>query len=239
MNRSLLAVRMTWHDLAFLHWPVEEARLRPHVPAGLEIETHGGSAWIGVVPFRMTDVGPRALPPLPGLSAFPELNVRTYVAHGGRRGVWFFSLDAGDRLTVRVARRLFHLPYHDARMSCVRRGDSVDYRSVRTERGQPPLTFRARYRPLGDVSTAKEGSLEDFLTRRMCLFAVDRSGAIHRGDVAHDPWPLQPAEAEIEENSMAAPLGLVLDTRPSSVLFARRLPVTAASLVREEGPVAG
>ena len=234
MSRPLLAVRMTWHDLAFLHWPVDAERLRPHVPAGLEIETHGGSAWIGVVPFRMTDVGPRALPPLPGISAFPELNVRTYVAHGGRRGVWFFSLDAGDRVTVRVARRLFHLPYYDARMSCERRGDAVDYRSVRTHRGQPPLAFRGRYRPVGDVSPARDGSLEEFLTNRTCLFAVDRAGGLHRGDVAHDSWPLQPAEAEIEENSMARPLGLRLDTRPASVLFSRRLPVLAAPLVREQ-----
>jgi uncharacterized protein YqjF (DUF2071 family) len=231
---SLLAVRMTWLDLAFLHWRVEPERLSGAIPAALRLETFDGSAWLGVVPFRMTDVGPRVLPPIPGVSAFPELNVRTYVEHGGRRGVWFFSLDAGDPLAVRAARRFFHLPYFDARMSCRRRGDVVDYRSVRTHRGQPPLAFRGRWKSVGEASPAAEGSLEDFLTRRESLFAVGRGGRVLRGDVEHDAWSLEPAEVEIEENTMAAPLGLALDRPPDHVCASRRLQVLASPLVVSE-----
>src|SRR5687768_11161807 len=69
----------TWHDLLFSHWPVDPAMIRAHVPTGLELDLFDGRAWIGVVPFHMTNVAPRAVPALPGLSAFPELNVRTYV----------------------------------------------------------------------------------------------------------------------------------------------------------------
>ena len=225
-------LRMVWNDLAFLHWRVDAGRLRGAVPAGLDLETFDGSAWLGVVPFRMTGVGPRGLPALPGVSAFPELNVRTYVANGGRHGVWFFSLDAGDRLAVRAARRSFFLPYHDARMTCERRGDAVAYRSVRTERGQPRATFVGRYEPTGPVFRAPEGSLEAFLTDRLCLFAADPGGRLFRGDVEHPPWPLQAARVEVEENSMAVPLGIALDRAPDHALFARRVDVTAATLVR-------
>jgi uncharacterized protein YqjF (DUF2071 family) len=226
---------MVWNDLAFLHWRVEAERLRGAVPAGLELDVFDGAAWLGVVPFRMTDVGPRGLPPVPGLSAFPELNVRTYATAGGRRGVWFFSLDAGDRLAVRSARRFFHLPYHDARMTCERRGEGVAYRSVRTERGQPRATFVGRYEPTGPVFQAAAGSLEAFLTDRLCLFAADRDGRLFRGDVEHPPWPLQPARVEVEENTTALPLGISLERPPDHVLFARRLEVVAAPPVRIGG----
>src|SRR5579859_5771812 len=107
-----------WHDLLFAHWPLPAAILRPHVPARLEIETFGGQAWLGVVPFRMSGVRLRGTPAVPWLSAFPELNVRTYVVADGKPGVWFFSLDAANPMAVAIARAWFHLPYFRACMSC-------------------------------------------------------------------------------------------------------------------------
>src|SRR5688500_5474109 len=127
------SVFMRWHELLFMHWPVPAAALRPLIPAGLELDTFDGSAWLGVVPFRMSGIRRRLLPPVPGTAAFPELNVRTYVTAGAKPGVWFFSLDAANRLAVRVARWTFHLPYYDATMSCTRdRAGEVAYRSTRT-----------------------------------------------------------------------------------------------------------
>ncbi|QDU67896.1 hypothetical protein Pla86_29840 [Planctomycetes bacterium Pla86] len=122
-------MRMAWHDLAFLHWPLPAAAIAERLPEGLEVDTYGGEAWIGVVPFRMTGVTPRFVPPLPGVSAFPEINLRTYVRHGDKAGVWFFSLDVTDWLPVQVARRLFHLPYFHAAMHCRPDGDGLDYRT--------------------------------------------------------------------------------------------------------------
>src|SRR5262245_10075958 len=107
---------MRWHDLLFAHWPVDPAVLRPLIPASLQIDTYDGQAWIGVVPFRMTGVRPRFVPPLPGLSAFAEINVRTYVTIEQKPGVWFFSLDAANRLAVWAARLSYHLPYCFARI---------------------------------------------------------------------------------------------------------------------------
>ena len=99
-----------WHELLFAHWPISPERLRPLIPPVLALDTYEQQAWVGIVPFRMSYVRPRGVPPVPGLSAFPELNVRTYVTVNGIPGVYFFSLDAGNSIAVALARTLFHLP---------------------------------------------------------------------------------------------------------------------------------
>src|SRR5918998_4467566 len=144
------ALGMSWRDLLFMHWPVRADSLRPLVPPALKLDTFDGNAWLGVVPFRMTGVRPRFVPPVPALSNFPEINLRTYVTAGGIPGIWFFSLDAHNPVAVRLARATFHLPYFDARMSCRPSDDGLLYRSARTHRGAPPAEFAARYEPSGD-----------------------------------------------------------------------------------------
>jgi uncharacterized protein len=213
---------MRWHDLLFMHWPVPSHTLRAVIPPSLAIDTFDGMAWIGVVPFRMTGVRPRALPPLPWLSAFPELNVRTYVTTAGKPGVWFFSLDAANRIAVRMARWLFHLTYYDARMASGPSGGQVHYTSKRTHRGAPSAAFQGRYCPIGSVSYASSGSLDHWLTERYCLYAADRHGQVWRGDIHHARWPLQPAEAEVSVNTMTHQIGLALPDTPPLLHFARR-----------------
>lgn len=217
---------MEWHDLVFMHWPEPAEALRPALPKGLELDLYDDEAWLGVVPFRMEGVRPRALPGLPGLSAFAELNVRTYVVAAGRPGVWFFSLDAASRFAVRVARRFFHLPYFDARMSCRRDGGDVVYRSERIHRGAPPAVFSARYRG-GPELAVSPGSLDHFLTERYCLYAASDDGRLFRGDIHHLPWPLQSAEAEIETLDMTRLVEASPARRPPLLHFARRLEVVA------------
>jgi uncharacterized protein YqjF (DUF2071 family) len=191
----------TWYDLLFAHWRVPESALRGVVPSELAIDTFGVDAWLGVTPFRVTGVRLRGTLPVPGLSAFPELNVRTYVRHGDRPGIWFFSLDADSAAAVAAARRLYRLPYFRARMSARRTASSVVYSSVRAEPGAFPRTFLGRYRPAGGVFQAEAGSLEHFLTERYCLYTyADRR--LYRAEIHHAPWPLQPAEASIGENTM-------------------------------------
>jgi uncharacterized protein YqjF (DUF2071 family) len=218
---------MSWRDLLFMHWPVEEEALRPLVPPALSIDTFEGSAWLGVVPFGMTGVRPRFLPAVPRLSDFPEINLRTYVTAEGRSGVWFFSLDAHNPLAVRVARATFHLPYFDAEMFCHASGDEVDYRSVRTHRGAPRAEFAARYRPVGDPFESGRGTIENFLTERYCLYSADRKGNVRRGEVHHQLWPLQAAEAEVHTLAMTQQIGVKLPDTSPLLHFARRLDVLA------------
>lgn len=127
--------RQKWLDLAFFHWRVPVELVAKYIPDGLELDLFEGEAWLSVVPFRMEDVMLRGLPAISGLSDFPELNLRTYVVKDGKPGVWFFSLDADQRLAVWAARRFFHLPYFKARMQCESEGEGILYRSERSEDG--------------------------------------------------------------------------------------------------------
>ncbi|CAN5548388.1 DUF2071 domain-containing protein [soil metagenome] len=220
------AMTMRWHDLLFAHWPVSVESLRPHVPAGLEIETFGGSAWLGVVPFRMRGVRPRLVPERLGM-AFPELNVRTYVRSGKRAGVWFFSLDATSKLAVRGARFSFGLPYFDARVRCSRDGAYIDFSSERTHRRAAQAQLAVTYGPTGQAFHAAPDTLDYFLTERYCLFSVLRDGTLSYCDIHHLPWPLQPAEAAWQTNSMGRQIGIALPEAAPVLHFARHLYMAA------------
>ena len=190
-------IAQSWVDLLFAHWRVEAASLRELVPPGLELDEHDGSAWLGITPFLIAGFRLRGTLPLPVFSTFPELNVRTYVTHGDKPGIWFFSLDTSSRVAVEAARRTYRLPYFHARTVHERRGDRVDFSNSRGER-----VFEVTYR---DATTEpfepQPGSLEHFLTERYCLYAADGEG-LHRADIHHPPWRLRPAEASIEVNTM-------------------------------------
>jgi uncharacterized protein YqjF (DUF2071 family) len=120
------AMRMGWRELLFAHWVVDASAVRKLIPAGLELDLFDNRCYVGAVPFLMTHVTPRLVPPIPGPHAFPEINLRTYVTTGGKPGVWFFSLDAGQKLAVRTARRFFRLPYFDAKFEIQVEGDRID-----------------------------------------------------------------------------------------------------------------
>lgn len=215
-----------WRDLLFAHWPVSAGILRKHIPEGLELDTHGGQAWVAVVPFLMSGVRLRYLPPIPGTSEFPELNLRTYVKRGGKPGVWFFSLDAANSLAVAVARAWFHLPYFRARMRCEESSGWIEYESLRIHAGAAPAIFCGRYRGTGNAFRAKAGSLEHFLVERYCLYSARQDGQLLRGEIHHPAWELQLAEAELTDNSIGTPLGSALLGKPL-LHFSRRQDVVA------------
>ncbi len=196
-------MRMTWSDLLFAHWSVEPDAVASLLPAGVTLDTRDGKAWVGVVPFTMSNVTSRLCPPVPGLSRFLELNVRTYVSVGGKPGVWFFSLDAASRIAVRVARATFNLPYMDAKMSLRQdEGGAVHYQSQRTHRGEPAANYDASYSAVGEFFAAEPGSLEHWLTARYCLYSANRRGRIFRGEIDHPPWSLATAQYTERTNTM-------------------------------------
>ncbi len=225
-------MRMTWSELLFAHWPVEPNSLAPLLPKGLALDTRDGQAWVGVVPFLMSDVAPRFCPPIPKLSRFLELNVRTYVIHNGKPGVWFFSLDAANRSAVRVARASFNLPYMDAKMSLSKdHSDTIEYRSQRTHRGEPPAKFDASYRAMSETFHAQPDTLEHWLTARYCLYSANSQGHLFRGEIDHPPWTLSQANWTVRQNTMCEPLRLELAGRPH-LLCAQPVAVRAWLAVR-------
>lgn len=220
----------SWNTLLFAHWRVDPSHVRHAIPAAFDLDLFDGEAWLGIVPFYMTNVGIRSTPGLPWVSAFPELNVRTYVRVADRPGVYFFSLDAGRRLAVAAARALLNLPYYTAAMSVEHRGDGVHYQSAR--RSREPAEFRATYEPASVPFVASAGSIEHFLTERYCLYHHNRRGHPYRLEIHHRPWSLQIARAAITMNTMATASHLTINGPPVLLHFARRQDVVAWAPIR-------
>ncbi len=214
-------MQQTWNDLLFAHWPVPPEVVRPLVPPELPLDIRDGQCWVAVAPFHMTNVRARFVPPLPGISAFPELNVRTYVTYGGKPGVFFFSLDAASRLAVWGARASYRLPYFFANMDVQDEDGWIHYRSSRE--GQK-AELRANYRPIRPVQLRQSGSVEHWLSERYCLYTVV-SGSVYRAEIHHAQWPLQDAEANIGANTMALAAGIELPRVPPLLHFSKKLDV--------------
>jgi uncharacterized protein YqjF (DUF2071 family) len=210
----------SWERLAFLHWPIETEVLSAVLPPGIEPDEHDGSAWVGITPFRARGTRLRFTLPAPLISTFPEINVRTYVTHGGKPGIWFMSLDTSNWLAVQAARRAYRLPYHHARQALSESGRRVEFASRRAGEAR----FAAHYRPTGPVFHAEPGTFEHFMAERYCLYTLNKRGDLLRGDIEHRPWPLQPAEAELTSNTMARPYGIELSGEPR-VHYADRVDV--------------
>ena len=224
----------TWIDLLFAHWRVEPEALRRVMPPQLAPQTYDGSGWLGVSPFVIRGLRLRGSPPPPLFSAFPEINVRTYVSVGGKPGIYFFSLDAGSRPAVFAARRAYRLPYFHSEIAADGGGeDSIHYRARRLSADGPPAEFAATYGPIGDPDPADPGTLPHFLAERYCLYTLDDRGRICRADIHHPPWPLQPAAIELDANTMAAGLGLELTGDPV-LHFSRRQDVVIWRLAPAE-----
>ncbi|MBO0910293.1 MAG: DUF2071 domain-containing protein [Acidobacteria bacterium] len=220
-------MEQTWNDLLFAHWPVSAGMLRSLVPSVLPLDAFNGQCWVAITPFRMSGVRPRWTPSLPGVSAFPELNLRTYVCYGGKPGVYFFSLDAGSRLAVWAARNSYHLPYFPAQMSVASRNEWIEYHS----KGKRDAELHLRYRPVRPAQFRAAGTLEHWLTERYCLYTHVRN-SLYRAEIHHPQWLLEDAEAEIATNTVAQAAGLTLpETRPL-LHFSRRLKVVVWPLKR-------
>jgi len=200
-----------WLSLSFLHWRCDAQSLTMRLPPGLELDTFHGAGWVGLTPFRLTGLRPPGLPPLPGLSTFPETNLRTYVRGPAGPGIWFFSLEAASVLAVLGARVGYGLPYHRARMT-VREGDRhVEYRSAR-----PGAIVSVRVR-VGD-RLERPDALTRFLTERYRLYAR-HLGRLVTAAVAHEPWPLHDAWIEICDQTLTRWAGLTADCPPDLVHY--------------------
>lgn len=224
----------SWQNLLFAHYRVPVSVLREHIPEHLTVQEFDGSAWIGIVPFYLV-IRPRYLPVVPGLSKFPEINVRTYVEHEGKPGVWFFSLDASNQFGVWAARRFFHLPYYNASIEFAKQGSSTQFASERSRAGDPPAQFRGSYHPQEPLAPTLPGSLEHFLTERYCLYTADDSERLIRLDVHHAPWSLHSAKATIDVNTMTAPVDIDLGDQEPMLHYADRIDVVCWSLERLSG----
>jgi uncharacterized protein len=182
-----------WDRLLFLHFEVPREALRPLVPARLEVDTFEDRAFVSVTPFTVVGARLRGIPPLPGITQFHELNVRTYVRNGEDRGVWFFSLDAASPAAVAIARMSLRLPYCYAGMHRSMARGEHRYDSVRVLPA-PQATFSGSWSVKGHAAPAEPETLSHFLCERYALFSRAFGSRLFRVRVRHPPWPLRAAE---------------------------------------------
>ena len=231
-------MRQAWSRLLFLHWPMAADIVQKTLPKGLHVDTFEGQAWVGIVPFYMDRIRPVYVPPVPWISWFLEMNVRTYVHDDeGNSGVWFYSLDCNQPLAVEVARRFFHLPYHNARMTARREADRVHYHCQRKGTALPATDYV--YRPADDkLRLAEPGTFEFFLVERYLLFSTSRLGRIHTGRVHHTPYAFTDADCQMWSPEPIAQAGLPLpEGAPVSQLYSPGVDVWVHPLRRSLVPV--
>ena len=196
-------MRQGWRDLAYVHWRYPPEVVQELLPPELTVDTFDGSAWVGLIPFSMRDIGLPHGPAVPYLGSFPEINVRTYVIRNGRPGVWFFSLDVNRLLPAVVARLTYRLPYcwgsashevtNEMWTTRVRRRwpRSVDPIEIAIRPGEP----------------IEPDDLDHFLSARWGLYSATRRG-VRYAPVDHEPWPLRSAELIRVDTDLVTATGL-------------------------------
>jgi uncharacterized protein YqjF (DUF2071 family) len=197
-----------WEKVSFIHWAYPARSVQRLIPAGLEVETFAGSAWVGMVPFVMKRVTLGACPAVPWLTTFPETNLRTYVrGPDGGVGVWFFSLDVSRLAAVVTARTWFRVPYMLAAMRVYEDRGSVHYACRRH-------LSPAFHRVTTTIGPPIAGdSLSSFLLNRWRAYTMSRQG-IGVVQVAHESWPVRGAEVVDLDQSLTNAAGLPTPTDP-------------------------
>lgn len=217
IDRPLL--NMAWRNVAFLHWSYEPAEVQALLPPQVQVDTFDGRAWVGLVAFEMVDVRLPATPALPGVSTFPETNVRTYVRDArGRDGLWFFTLEAARLVSV-LADPIIGISYAWADMAVSCRGQEVRYASRR----RLPFNRQARTR-LGveygrPLPPHEQSDFDHYLTGRWQAYSA-RRGHLYATPVEHEPWPLHQAATTLLDDGLVAACGLPIPTEAPIVHYA-------------------
>jgi uncharacterized protein YqjF (DUF2071 family) len=224
-------MHQNWHHLLFLHWEVPVAELQALLPLRLTADTFEGKAYVGLVPFTLTGVRPVMVPPLPWISSFHEINVRTYVHFEGRDpGVWFFSLDASSMIAVAAARAAYKLAYYESAIDFREQPGAtpaIEFNARRTDpRGTMPADAHIRYQPAeGPTMAAAPGTLEHFLMERYLLYSEDEQRQLYRARVHHQPYPVQRAEVHALDETLIWAAGIKRAEQPAYRHYAREVNV--------------
>ena len=210
-------MKQTWKDILFAHYPVQRKVLEKLVPSELTLDTYRGTGWVSIVPYLTSAMHLRGVPPIPGLATYPGFNIRTYVTMNGKPGVYFFRLTAGNMLAAYAARTFFGLPYLYMRMEHKTAKDLNIFESEKSA----GMQLLCNYKSISNPAPTDKGSLEEWLVERYCLYNVSKKGIPLRGDILHDSWVLQKAEAEFHQNTLLSSLDIVPEVEKPILHYAK------------------
>lgn len=206
----------TWEQVLFLHWQVDAKRLQDQVP--FELDLYQGNAVLSIVPFQMNDIRFPFIPVVPHFSRLLELNIRTYVKHQGKRGIYFFTLDTDSKMGAWIANSFFHLPYRLAKISACFTNEKYKFES---ERENYSFQVEANIQKTSKVKT----EFDHWALERYHLFTKTRSDT-YRGDVFHEPWVLSEVKInQLTDHFSKQVEGVHLSPTPFSVNYCRSLRV--------------
>lgn len=211
-------MKQTWNDVLFAHYPVSRKVLERLVPSQLTLDTFYKTGWVSIVPYLTSSMHLRGLPAVPGMATFPGFNVRTYVTLNGKPGVYFFSLTAANYLAAYFAKTFFRLPYSYMNMNYKKAKDLIVFESENKSNVQ----LLCNYKSISKPSLADEGSLEEWLVERYCLYTVSKKGIPLRADILHEPWLLEKAEAEFHQNTLLSNMAIVPDSEKPILHYAEK-----------------
>jgi uncharacterized protein YqjF (DUF2071 family) len=205
-----------WTDAVFLHWRIPEAVSAPLLPAGVVPDVFDGSAWVGLIGFRMRGVALGGGPRIPYFGDFNEINVRLYSrGPDGTRGVVFLSLDT-SRLAAVLAARAAGIPYVWSRTSFrppAPADPSTGY-SVRRFRGGARSVFAVS----PELDAEATDPLSVHLTARFGLHTRFRGRTLYVPNT-HSAWPLHRARLILVQDQLVRAAGITVTGPPESVLF--------------------
>jgi uncharacterized protein YqjF (DUF2071 family) len=211
-----------WYELASIHWRYDAADVARLLPAGLDVDTFDGSAWVGLIPFAMRGIGLPHGPAVPYLGSFTEVNVRTYVVKNGVPAVWFMSLDIDRLIPTLVARATYRLPYCWGSALHHRDGDRLSVEVRRRWPSRGPATHIEV--DIGDT-IAEPSTLDVFLSARWGLYSHGGRSGVRYAPVDHAPWPLRSATLRSLDDSLVTAAGLDAPASDPHVLFSEGVQV--------------
>jgi uncharacterized protein len=220
-----------WRDLLLLTYAVPDELALPLVPPGCEPDRWGGRCHASLVALKMERVRIRGIA-VPGLTAYPQVNLRLYVRHEGRAAVRFVQELVPSRLLAAAARWLYGEPFRAGPIQArLERQNGVCSADYRFGLDRPRWRIAVQAAPHAEVPGAD--TFEHWVKERVRGCRTDRAGRLRTFDVTHPPWGVRAITAMEIRVGFAelygdpwAPLDAI---DPVSVLFADGSEVTVSA----------
>ena len=244
MTSSGIATRSTtrrrflsaeWRNLLMLNYVVPHRLLVPFVPAGTELDSFEGKAWVSLVAFQFLRTRVLGVT-VPLHVNFEEVNLRFYVrrpmGREARRGVVFVQELVPRRAIAAVARTLYNEAYESAPMKSQVSGYPP---YVRYSWCRDSSWDAVEGQATGEGWIPADGSQEALISDIHWGYTRQRDGGTVEYRVEHPRWLVWRAESVKVEADLARLYGRAFAnelTTPASAFIAEGSQVTVSRPIR-------